>query len=731
MKILLSWIKKFINFNFSYKKIYNIFNYLGIEIISIKKVYPIKYINNYKKIKKYNILHIYKSKRKYFFLIKKNKNKKFIYNNFYLKKNTKILIEKKNGKYNIVGSSYSIDYIINSKFTPNINYLSYYINLFKNIIFYLRYKGYIIKLYKFKKKKEINNINKYNFKIPILYNKKRICFFKAFYIKNTIKKSSYKEINKIILSNDLDIKNYINNAINIIMKETGVPIQIFNIDKINNLIIKENKENRNFYFKKEKFIKLKKTHKDILIYNNLSPISLYGIINKYNYNINNAKNYLLLITIYNRYDVLKCSYINKINTFSSNLYKNKINIYNLKYVINKLKYLFKNNIKEIYTFNNIKEKNKLITLKYNYIYEFIGIKIKKNYILKILKSLNYKLIKKNKYLIKINTNNNIYIKDKIDILNEIIKILNINKINNYKNNIPLLFKKNNTYYYKIEQTIINFLINYGMYEVINTPFIYLKKINFNKKRNIRIKHNFYLRNKLDDSLINNILYNINRKKYSLKFFEISNCYFINKKNKIKGKKYLVISITKKNTINYINDLYKLYNIIILILEKIGIKHYKKKIFINNKKNIEIIIFYKKKKIIRINKIKILKINQFIFTSRINIKTIIKILRKKKRIKYKKYSKYQYINKDLTFIVNKDIYYDNFYKLSKKKLKNKLIKLKLFDIYNKNLPINKKSYTFRFIIKNKVGISKKTINNLLRNLINIFYKKLGAKLKEIN
>ncbi|WGH25340.1 MAG: phenylalanine--tRNA ligase beta subunit-related protein [Candidatus Shikimatogenerans bostrichidophilus] len=730
MKILLSRIKNFIKFNFSYKKIYNIFNYLGIEIISIKKIYPIKYINDYKNIKIYSILHIYKEKNNYFFL---TNNKKLINNSFYLKRNTKILVEKKNGKYNIVSSSYSIDYIILSKFTPNINYLSYYINLFKNIILYFRLKKYIIKLYKFQNK--ILNIEKYKKKIKILYPNKKIYFLKAFYIKNNIKPSNYKEINKIILSNDFNInkKSSINNVINLLIKDTGVPIQLLNLDKIKNLIIKKNKKNINFYFKKNNFIKLKSKNKDILIYNNESPISLYGIINKYSYNVdNNVKNVLLLITIFKNYDVLKSSYINKINTLSSNIYKNKINIYNLKYAINKLKFLFKNNIKEIYTLNRIKVKNKLITLKYNYINEFIGIKINKKYIIKILKNLNYKIIKKNKYLIKVNTNKNIHIKDKIDIINEIIKILNINNINNYNNNIPLLFNNNNIYNYKIEQTIINILIDYGMYEVINTPFIYFNNnLYFNKKKYIKIKSNLYLRKKLEKSLINNILYNINRKKYSLKLFEISNLYSFNKNKKIKVKRNLVILITKKNTKNYINYIYKLYNIIIIILEKIGIKHYNRKIFLNKKKYIEIFIYYKRKKIIKISQIKNLKINQFLFISKININKIIKLLKKKKIIKYKKYSKYQYINKDLTFIVNKNIYYYDFYKISKKKLKEKLIKLKLFDIYTKNLPINKKSYTFRFTIKNQVGMRKEVINNLLKNIINIFYKKLGARLKQIN
>ncbi|MDH3004342.1 MAG: hypothetical protein NHG00_00880 [Candidatus Shikimatogenerans sp. JK-2022] len=262
-----------------------------------------------------------------------------------------------------------------------------------------------------------------------------------------------------------------------------------------------------------------------------------------------------------------------------------------------------------------------------------------------------------------------------------------------------------------------------MYEVINIPFL---KITNNKKNKIIINKNFILSSKLFNNIIKNILYNNNRKFYNLKFFEISNCFYINKKKKLKEEKHIEILITKKKIKNIINYLYKVYNILIIILEKIGITNYIKKIKNNNK----IIIKKDKKKIITLNIIinNNLKFNKIIYYVIIYIENIINILKYKKYIIYKKYSKYQYIKKDLTFIINKNIFYNDFYKITKNKLKKNLIKLKLFDIYTKNLPINKKSYTLRFIIKNKFGISKKYINIILNKLIKIYNIKLGAKLK---
>ncbi|MDH3004983.1 MAG: phenylalanine--tRNA ligase beta subunit-related protein [Candidatus Shikimatogenerans sp. JK-2022] len=723
MKILLSWIKKFIKYKFNYNNLYKIFNNLGIEIKYIKKIYPIKYINSYDNIIKCKILHIYKNYNKYIYKINLNY---IVYSKFFFKKNTEILIIKNKSNYNIISSSYDIDYIIYLQFTPNINFLSYYINLSNYIYYYLKYNNKNVSLLKFTNFKNKKYI-KYSNKINILCKNKNLVFLKAFYINIKNYKYIYNKtvLKRIILTNNINLNYNINDNINLLIKETGIPIEILDIDKINNkkIVIKNNNKNINFYIKKKKFIKFKKKNKDIFLYNNNIPISIAGIINNYNYNISEkTKKILLLISIYKYKKILKTSKLYNINTFISNIYKNKINIYNINYLINEIKLLFNNNIEEVYNYNKIFIKYKLIKIKFKYIYQFIGINIKKNIILKIIKSFYYKIIYYNNHYIVIKINNLFFINDKIDIINDIIKYLDINYINDNKRHINIPIKRLNNLNYNVESTIYNILINYGMYEVINTPFL----------NNIILKNNILLREKLFYNIINNISYNINRKNYNLKLFEISNCYYKKKNKKYKEERRIEILITKKKIKNNINYLYKIYNILYIILERIGIKDYKKKILFNKKNIIKIIFIYKKKKIITLSLInnEFYNINQFVYYSVIYIKEIIKFLIIKKNIKYKKYSKYQYIKKDLTFIINKNIYYEDFYKLAKKKLKKRLIKLNLFDIYTKNLPKNKKSYTLRFIIRNEFGINKKYINNLLNNIIKIFFIKLGAKLKKL-
>ncbi|WGH26067.1 MAG: hypothetical protein NHF93_01020, partial [Candidatus Shikimatogenerans bostrichidophilus] len=167
MKFLLSWIKEFFIFKkkIKIKKICKILNNIGIEILSIKKIYPINF-----KYKKNIILGkiIFIIKKKKFFLFKiviKNKYKNFFFikNKKYIKKNTKILIEKINNKYYIVCKEYNYDYVIKTFIPYNLSYLSYYFNLINEIYSYLKYK----------KKKNLK-IKKFNNKLYI--KKKNIKF---------------------------------------------------------------------------------------------------------------------------------------------------------------------------------------------------------------------------------------------------------------------------------------------------------------------------------------------------------------------------------------------------------------------------------------------------------------------------------------------------------------------------------------------------------------------------
>lgn len=742
MKILLSWIKEFIKIKNKKINLIKIINLLGLEIKKKKYINNKKNIEQYykkyknKNIKKIKILKIlFNNKRKKFIFFLKNKKK--IFSNKFYPKNTILLLKKKNKKhkYKVIYNSLIIDYILYINYTPNIYFLSYYINLIKHIINFLKFK---FKKIKIKYNKFIffkENIKKTKNKITI--QKKEILLLKVFYLKHVkIINNNFNFFKKLNNSN-LKYKNNILDYINILIKETGCPINILDYDKFKNYNIYKN-SNDKIYFNN---ILIKNKYRKYLYIFKKRYINFAGLKNnKLFYIDKKTKNILIYIILYKRDKILKIIKKFKFNNTFTKIYKNKININNIIYIQNKLNFFFKKKIKILINFNKLKNKNKFIKINFKYIKTILGFKIKKSKIINIIKNLDCKIININKSNIILKFNrDNLFIKDKVDIINEIIKFININKINIKIKKKSEIYNKNKfikiTKYEKIINIIINILTNYGFFEVINIPFIKIKNdCKFTKniiKKKIKIKKNYYLSNRLFYNILNNILYNINRKEYNLKLFEIANLYSI-KKNKIKEEKYIEILITKKKIKNNIKYLYKIYNILLIILNKLGIyKNLTNIIKTKDKKfyNIKILILFNNIKIISLKIIskKFLKehykIYQPIFYVIIYLNKIIKIVNIKKHIKYKKYSKYENIEKDLSFIVKKDFFYNDFYQIIKNFFKKELIKLILYNIYTKNISSQKKKYTFKLILKNKFGLNKKYYNNKLKKIILILKKKL--------
>ena len=131
-----------------------------------------------------------------------------------------------------------------------------------------------------------------------------------------------------------------------------------------------------------------------------------------------------------------------------------------------------------------------------------------------------------------------------DLAEEIARIIGYNNI---KSN-PLEIIKNVDESFSNTNRLKDYLINNGFSEVINFPFIENKN-----KKSISIdnpldSNRSFLRTRLKDSLLENLLYNERRQKDSIKLFEISDIY--TKGNEISQKKKLGIIISGRRGNNY-------------------------------------------------------------------------------------------------------------------------------------------------------------------------------------
>ena len=138
-----------------------------------------------------------------------------------------------------------------------------------------------------------------------------------------------------------------------------------------------------------------------------------------------------------------------------------------------------------------------------------------------------------------------------------------------------------------EEKLKEFLIDNGFNEVINTPFC---NSNLDQDKSISIDNPLdsnkkYLRVNLENSLIENLIFNENRQRDSIKLFEISDLYI--KNDGISSRKVLgllvsgrvgenYVDFSKKLNTKYLQELFKKLTLVLILtmLKRYQEKHKK-------------------------------------------------------------------------------------------------------------------------------------------------------------
>ena len=196
---------------------------------------------------------------------------------------------------------------------------------------------------------------------------------------------------------------------------------------------------------------------------------------------------------------------------------------------------------ELYTQNNLKNCSKCVDLDANMLNKIIGIDLTISEYQKIFKKLSFK-VNNNKIEIPSYRSD---IESQNDLAEEISRVIGYDNLPIS----PIKISRNKNYKKDCkEKKIKSFLIDNGFYEVINFPFS-------KDKSDIEIdnpldKNKSFYRNKLRESLVNNLLYNERRQKDSIKLFEISDLYSFSEK--IVKDKYIGIIASGRLGKDYIN-----------------------------------------------------------------------------------------------------------------------------------------------------------------------------------
>jgi len=201
------------------------------------------------------------------------------------------------------------------------------------------------------------------------------------------------------------------------------------------------------------------------------------------------------------------------------------------------------NIKEmsIVSYNYKENQGIKIPVNVNKINQIIGININENDYLNYLTKLGFAIeenfVKVPSFRSDIKTQN--------DLAEEVARVIGYDNISRAEINIP---KNENHNYKDIENKLRYFLLDYGFYEVINSPFVGITSKEAIKVDNPLDSNRAFLRTNLTDSLVENLLFNERRQKDSVKLFEISDIY--SSENGIHKKRMLSIVASGRVGLNY-------------------------------------------------------------------------------------------------------------------------------------------------------------------------------------
>ena len=380
-----------------------------------------------------------------------------------------------------------------------------------------------------------------------------------------------------------------------------------------------------------------------------------------------------------------------------------------------------------------------IIFRYSKLDQILGVKIHREKIKEILKSLEIKAV--NDIADGLELAVPAYRADvtrEIDVIEEILRIYGYNKVDAPQKisftPVKLSFDDQDA----LENSWARTLQSNGFNEVMNNSLTSVKdETNAVKLLNPLSKELTFMRKSLLEGLLENTIYNINRKNQDIKFFELGKIY--HKKEKYEERKQLAILISGRTySENWLmpksaSDFYMLKAYVKVLFDKLSLET--EEISLEDDRFGDALeIISKGNTIARLGKVspKLLKeydIDQDCFYAEIEIETVQK-LRSKENFKFVDIPKFNKIRRDLALLVDKNVNYAELYKLAKKNPSKYLKNINLFDVYEgKNLPEGKKSYALSFeLLNEEKTLEDKDITAVMDSLIKNFKKEFNAELR---
>lgn len=380
-----------------------------------------------------------------------------------------------------------------------------------------------------------------------------------------------------------------------------------------------------------------------------------------------------------------------------------------------------------------------VIIRFSKIEQILGTKIHREKVKEILKALEIQVLNEiqNGFEISVPA----YRADvtrEIDVIEEILRIYGYNKIEAPQKIAFTPVKLNAKDQDELENNWARTLQSLGFNEVMNNSLTSVKdETDAVKLLNPLSNDLAFMRKSLLEGLLQNAIYNINRKNQDIKFFEFGKIY--HKKEKYEERKQLAILVSGRNVSEnwlqpkYATDFYNLKAFVKVLLERLAIDY--KEVALSDDRFSDALAYESEgETLVRIGKVapqmlKDFDIDQDCFYAEIELELAQK-LRFNKELKFNDIPKFNKIRRDLALLIDKNITYQELYQTAKKNKSPFIKNINLFDVYEgKNLPEGKKSYAMSFeLLNEEKTLEEKEISAVMDSLIKSFQKEFNAELR---
>lgn len=541
------------------------------------------------------------------------------------------------------------------------------------------------------------------------------------------------------INNIVDITNYILHGL-------GQPLHAFDADKIEGKKVKVGVAKEGTKFKTLDGVERTLNGSEIMIKDgNNNPLCIAGVFGGENSGVSeNTKTVFLESAYFNPVAVRKGAKFHSLNTDASFRFERGVDPNATRTAIIQAIKLIEdlaggNLVGSLLEHYPKKIDGHYIIFRYSMLDQILGTKIHRDKVKEILKSLHIDILNEIPNGLELSVPTfKVDVTREIDVIEEVLRIYGYNKIDAPQKIAFTPVNLNLQDQDELENSWARTLQSNGFNEVMNNSLTSVKdETDAVKLLNPLSGDLAFMRKSLLEGLLENAIYNINRKNADLKFFELGKIY--HKREKYEERKQLALLVTGRDKAeNWLmpkssTNFYYLKGYVQLLTSRLNLE-FEEKALEDSRFSDAIELISKGKTIARLGKVskELLKdfdIEQDCFYAEIELETA-QNLRKTENFKFVDIPKFNKIRRDLALLIDKNITYNDLY-LSAKKNPSKFLKsINLFDVYEgKNLPEGKKSYALSFeLLNEEKTLEDKEITEVMNGLIKTFTKEFNAELR---